>query len=56
MIYTYLRFHLGTPLENQVVVHTASLISNMMTMMMMMMMMTIMIMMIIITIIILLAL
>ena len=28
MIYTYLRFHLGTPFENQVIVHTAGLINN----------------------------
>ena len=34
MIFTYLKFHLGTPFKNQVIVHTASLISNMMMMMM----------------------
>ena len=28
MVYTYFRFHLGTPLENPVTVHKASLIRN----------------------------
>jgi hypothetical protein len=31
MIYTYLIFHLGTPFENQVIVHTASLIRKIIT-------------------------